>query len=181
MNTAKLIKKCANNNAKAQSILYEKYVGLLYSTVFRYIKNDVATEDVLLQAFLKIFNQIKEFKYINEKAFVGWMKKIAINESLMVIRKEFSSVYKVENVEEFENALTVTSEIIDEKELLETVEQLPDGYRTVFLLYVVDGYSHKEIAESLRITESTSRSQFFKARNLLQKKLSSYYGKAVGK
>lgn len=181
MNTEKLITKCAKNNAKAQSLLYEKYVGLLYSTVFRYIKNDAGAEDVLLQTFLKIFNQIKEFTYINEKAFIGWMKKIAINESLMVLRKEFSSIYKVENVEEFQDVFAVTPEIIDEKELLETVEQLPDGYRTVFLLYVVDGYSHKEIAESLSITEGTSRSQFYKARNLLQKKLSSYYGKAVGK
>lgn len=124
--------------------------------------------------------KLKDFRFVNEKAFVGWIKKIAINEVLMFKRKEFSPLYKVEQVEEAENLLTVSPEIMEEKELIELIEQLPEGYKTIFLLHVVDGYSHKEIGEKLDIAESTSRSQLFKARNLLQKKLKNYYGTALG-
>lgn len=180
MNLEKLIKKSTLGNSKAQKILYEKYIDIIYSIVFRYIKNEADVEDILLQSFFKIFGKLKDFQFVNEKAFVGWIKKIAINEALMFKRKEFSAMYKVEQIEELENLLSVSPEILEEKELIELIEQLPDGYKTVFLLHVVDGYSHKEIGENLNIAESTSRSQFFKARNLLQKKLGNYYGTALG-
>jgi RNA polymerase sigma-70 factor (ECF subfamily) len=180
VNIEKLIKRSAQGNSKAQKVLYEKYIGIIYAVVFRYLKNEADVEDILLQSYLKIFLKLKDFRFVNEKAFVGWIKKIAINEALMFKRKEFSAMYRVENVEDVENLLVVSPEIVEEKELIELIEQLPDGYKTVFLLHVVDGYSHKEIGENLNIAESTSRSQFFKARNLLQKKLGNYYGTAMG-
>lgn len=155
-------------------------MGLLFSSVIRYVPNEKDAEDILLQAFLKIFLKLKNFRFVNEKAFIGWIKKIAINEALMFKRKEFSALYKVEQLTEVEDSMAVSSETLEEKELMELIEQLPDGYKTVFLLHVVDGYSHKEIGEHLNIAEGTSRSQFFKARNLLQKKLGNYYGKAIG-
>lgn len=180
MNLEKLIKKSVQGSPKAQKIVYDRYIGLIYSVVFRYLKNETDVEDILLQSFLKIFQKLKDFQFVNEKAFVGWIKKIAINEALMFKRKKFSAMYKMEQVEEVENLLAVSPEILNEKELIELIEQLPDGYKTVFLLHVVDGYSHKEIGENLNIAEGTSRSQFFKARNLLQKKLENYYGTAMG-
>lgn len=180
MNVEKLIIKSSRGNSKAQKLLYERYIGILYSAVFRYLNNKADVEDILLPAFLKIFQKLKDFHFVNEKAFIGWIKKIAINETLMFKRKEFSAMYKVENLDEAENLLAVSPEITKEQELMELVEQLPDGYKTVFLLYVVDGYSHKEIGENLDIAESTSRSQFFKARNLLRKKLENNYGRALG-
>lgn len=180
LNNEKLIKKSIQGNSKAQKLLYEKYIGLLFSVVARYIKNESDAEDILLQSFYKIFQNLKGFNYVNEKAFVGWLKKIVINEALMFLRKEFSTVYKVEQLDDISETLSVSPELLEEKELIELIEQLPKGYRTVFLLHVVDGYSHKEIAENLSIAEATSRSQFFKARNLLQKKLGNYYGTAMG-
>jgi RNA polymerase sigma factor (sigma-70 family) len=180
LNTEKQIIKCIKGDSKAQKLLYEKYVGLLFSTVLRYLKNETDAEDIMLQAFLKIFSSLKEFQFINEQAFIAWMKKVAINEALMFKRKEFSMIYKLENIDEIQDLVQVSPEIVNERELIELIEQLPDGYRTVFLLHVVDGYSHKEIGESLKIAEGTSRSQFFKARNLLQKKLGDDYGKAIG-
>jgi RNA polymerase sigma-70 factor (ECF subfamily) len=98
----------------------------------------------------------------------------------MFLRADFRTVYKIEEISEIHQNKLVEVDEINEKELLETIELLPTGYRTVFLLYVVDGYSHKEIAEKLGITEGTSRSQFFKARNFLQQKLKQDYGKKCG-
>lgn len=180
MNTEKLIKQSTKGNPKAQKLLYGKYIGILYSTVHRYIKIENDVEDVLLQAFVKIFKKLNDFQFINEKAFIGWIKKVAINEALMFKRRGFSTVYTMEQVDEVPDSVAVLPDLVNERELIELIEQLPEGYRTVFLLHVVDGYSHKEIAENLNIAEGTSRSQFFKARNLLQKKLGGYYGKAIG-
>ena len=180
MNTEKLIRKSRQGNPKAQKVLYEKYIGILYSVIFRYVENNVDVEDILLQAFLKIFQKLEGFQFVNDKAFIGWIKKIAINEALMFKRKEYSSIYKMEHEEVKEDLLSVSPELLEEKELLELIEQLPAGYKTVFLLNVVDGYSHKEIAKNLNIAESSSRSQLLKARKLLQNKLGNYYGTAIG-
>jgi RNA polymerase sigma-70 factor (ECF subfamily) len=129
---------------------------------------------------MKIFTKLEDFKYINEKALIGWLKKIAVNEALMHLRADFRTIYKIEEISEIHSNNLVEADDFNEKDLLETIELLPAGYRTVFLLYVVDGYSHKEIAEQLGIAEGTSRSQFFKARNLLQQKLKQDYGKEFG-
>jgi len=180
LNNERLIKKSSQGNQRAQKILYEKYIGLLYSVVFRYVKSETDAEDILLQAYLKIFNKLKDFEYLNEKAFVGWIKRIAINEALMFKRKDFSALFKVEDLSAAGDLMAVSPDLVGENELIEIIGELPDGYRTVFLLHVVDGYSHKEIAKNLKIAESTSRTQFFKARNLLQKKLGNYYGTAMG-
>lgn len=181
LNTERLIRKSRQGNLKAQKALYEKYVGLLYSVVFRYLKNESDAEDILLQSFQKIFQKIDDFQYVNDNAFVGWIKKITINEALMFLRKDFRLVYKTEQLDVLnESTIKVAPEMMEEQDLIKLVEQLPQGYKMVFLLNVVDGYSHKEIAENLKIAESTSRSQLLKARNLLQKKLGDYYGNAMG-
>lgn len=180
MKTEKLIQKCCKGNARAQKALYEKYVGLLFSTANRYIKNKDGVEDILLKSFLKIFTKLTDLQFINEAAFIGWMKKIVINEILMQQRKEGNLVYVFEADFGIENKEIAMPDIFEEMELLESISQLPDGYKTVFLLYVVEGYSHKEIGELLNIAETTSRSQFFKARKLLQKQLSKTYEIKLG-
>lgn len=180
MNNSQLIEKCSKGNQKAQKAFFYQYVDLLYATINRYIKDTAAVDDILFQAMMKIFSKLEDFSYINEKALIGWLKKIAVNEALMHLRADFRTVYKIEEISETHRNNLVEVDEISEKDLLETIEMLPAGYRTVFLLYVVDGYSHKEIAEQLGIAEGTSRSQFFKARNLLQQKLKQDYGKAFG-
>ena len=180
MNTKQLIEKCSKGNEKAQKAFFYQHVDILYATINRYIKDSATVDDLLFQAMMRIFNKLKDFTYINESALVGWLKKIAVNEVLMHLRDDFRTVYKIEEISEIHTNDLVEVDEISEKDLLETIETLPAGYRTVFLLHVVDGYSHKEIALQLGIAEGTSRSQFFKARNLLRQKLKQDYGKAFG-
>ena len=180
MNSKELIEKCSKGNQKAQKAFYYSYVDILYATISRYIKEPSVIDDILFQGMMKIFNELENFNYINESALVGWLKRIMINEALMFLRADFRTLYKVEEISEINtNKLTAESQL-DEKEITEVINQLPDGYRTVFLLYVVEGYSHKEIADKLDIAEGTSRSQYFKARNLLQELLKHDYGKEFG-
>jgi len=180
VNSNQLIEKCSKGNQKAQKAFFDQYVDLLYATITRYVKDASTVDDILFQAMMKIFSKLKDFSYINEKALVGWLKKIAVNEALMYLRADFRTVYKIEEISEIHSNNLVEVDEISEKDLLETIELLPTGYRTVFLLHVVDGYSHKEIADQMGIAEGTSRSQFFKARNLLQQKLKQDYGKSFG-
>jgi RNA polymerase sigma-70 factor (ECF subfamily) len=177
VNSKQIIEKCSKGNQKAQKAFYYQYIDLLYSTINRYVKDTATLDDLLFQAMMKIFTKLEDFTYINEKALVGWLKKIAVNEALMHLRADFRTLYKIEEISEIENINLVEADNLNEKDLLETIEMLPAGYRTVFLLHVVEGYSHKEIAEQLGIAEGTSRSQFFKARSLLQQKLKKDYGK----
>ena len=169
MKTERLIKRCIKGERKSQKQFYETYCDVLYAVVLRYCNNKEESEDVLLQAFLKIFEALQHLRYINEMAFIGWLKKIVINEALLEKRKKLRQLYKVEFDNDCNNISYANADDYSEDELIEFVNRLPEGYRTVFLMYVVDGYSHKEIAIALDISENTSRSQFFKARKLLRK------------
>lgn len=171
MNTEKLINKCIGGDRKSQKLFFDTYSDLLYAVAKRYSKSTEESEDILLKAFLKIFNSLKSFNYLNEAALVGWLKKIAINEALMAKREGLKTLYKVEWEGGGFDEIQVVANEFSGNELVEVVNSLPEGYRTVFLMYVVDGYSHKEIATTLEISENTSRSQFFKARKLLREKL----------
>lgn len=180
MNSKQIIEKCLKGDQRAQKAFFYKYIDALYSTINRYIKDSETVDDLLHQAMMKIFINLNDFNYINEKALIGWLKKIAVNEALMYLRDDFRTVYKIEEISELHNDNLIEADELNEKDLLETIELLPVGYRTVFLLHVVDGYSHKEIATQLGIAEGTSRSQFFKARNLLQQKLKRDYENEFG-
>jgi len=180
VNSKQIIEKCSKGNQKAQKAFYYQYIDLLYSTINRYVKDSATVDDLLFQAMMKIFTKLEDFTYINEKALVGWLKKIAVNEALMHLRADFRTLYKIEEISEIDSNNLVEADDLNEKDILETIEKLPAGYRTVFLLHVVEGYSHKEIAVQLGIAEGTSRSQFFKARSLLQQKLKKDYGKEFG-
>jgi len=180
VNSKQIIEKCSKGNQKAQKAFYNEYIDLLYSTINRYVKDSATVDDLLFQAMMKIFTKLEDFTYINEKALVGWLKKIAVNEALMHLRADFRTLYKIEEISEIDSNNLVEADDLNEKDILETIEKLPAGYRTVFLLHVVEGYSHKEIAVQLGIAEGTSRSQFFKARSLLQQKLKKDYGKEFG-
>ncbi|MEZ5104716.1 MAG: sigma-70 family RNA polymerase sigma factor [Draconibacterium sp.] len=180
MNGKKLIENCGKGNAKAQKVFYYRYVDILYATIQRYVKDSAEIDDILYQGLMKIFDDLKNFNYINEAALVGWLKKIVINESLMFLRADFRTIYKVEEISEIDTNSLTSDDQLAENDLTEIINQLPDGYRTVFLLHAVDGYSHKEIAQQLAIAEGTSRSQYFKARNLLQQRLKNDYGKEFG-
>jgi RNA polymerase sigma-70 factor (ECF subfamily) len=148
------------------------YAPLMLSICKRYLKNNTDAEDVLLKGMFKIFSNIGQFK--GNGSFEGWMKRIVINEALMHLRKQknFNVEVEISNVQ-IPNQIEIDEQLILE-DLLRILDYLPTGYRTVFNLYVIEGYKHREIAEKLGISINTSKSQLILAkkrlRELLKKK-----------
>jgi len=166
-----IIKGCVKGKQRDQKALYERYNRLLRGVCLRYAKNDSEAEDILFEGFTVIFKKIKTFK--REGSFEGWMRKIMVHTAIDNYRRN-KKYYYYDLLEDNLNNVAFSVEIPDtftQQELLETIQELPLGYRTVFNLYVVEGYSHKEIADKLNITISTSKTQLMKAKRQLAKKL----------
>jgi len=164
--------------------LYESYSERLFLLVIRYVVSQFDAEEVLQRGFIKAYEGLDHFKYENEKATLGWLNQIMVNESLLFLREQkrmtLSDDHDLAN-----NSILFIPEIEVKLELescLRLVRNLPDGYRTVFNLYVIEGYSHKEIAKNLNISESASRSQLTRARHSLKQQLKSfdYEGERIG-
>lgn len=135
----------------------------------RYVKNLHDAEEAMLTGFFKFYKSIDKFVYMGDDSVSAWLKRIVVNECLMMLRQKGSISYS--NLEEETDVPATLSDGISVKELYQYIMELPEGYRTVFNLYAVEGYSHKEIGALLGIQEATSRSQLNKARSLLQKQL----------
>ncbi len=164
-----LIQHCIAGDNRAQKALYERYADKMFRVCYRYVKNEHDAEDLLVNGFLKVFNHLQNIEFRGERSLEAWIKRIMINESLMFLRRNnnFRNVDTSLVVNVGENA-TVTNDLAAE-EIYALILQLPIGYRTVFNLYVIEGFSHKEIAEKLDISENTSKSQLSKGRALLRK------------
>jgi RNA polymerase sigma-70 factor (ECF subfamily) len=161
-----IIKQCLKNDATAQKELYDTYKGVLFGICFRYMKNKEDAEDVFIEAFYKILSKIHKFK--GDGSFEGWMKRIVVNESLMALRKKNNLSMAVE-IMDFHNVEEKTA--LDDlllEDLMSAINELPVGYRTVFNLYEVDGFKHREIAEQLGISINTSKSQLILAKRRLR-------------
>jgi RNA polymerase sigma-70 factor (ECF subfamily) len=142
----------------------------MLSVCRQYVKNNDLAEEVMLTGFMKVFTYLHTYKA--QGSFEGWIRRIMVNESISQLRKDKKLEFKTET--EIENSLDHVAYIETELEVDEIqrmIDALPDGYKTVFVLYAVEGYKHSEIAELLQISESTSKSQLFKARKLLQSKV----------
>lgn len=165
-----LIEGCRRNNRQAQKAVYEKWAGKMMAVCCRYIKDRMEAEDVLVTSFTKVFERIGQYK--GEGSFEGWLRRVVVNEALTYLRRN-KSMYLETNLEEADHQPDwgVIGSALEADDLLTLVASLPSGYRMVFNLYAIDGYSHKEIAERLGITESTSKSQLSRARTFLQEKL----------
>lgn len=174
-----LIQGCQRGERKAQDLLYEKYCRAMLVIAMRYCDNQTEAEDVLQEAFLKIFRSIKKFEGRHEGSLTLWIKTIVVNSSISLNRKNKKHNYTTE-IEDYQ--LTDSSEgiYLDDEEMqnnsrvqkiMTALHKLPTGYRTVFNLYTIEGYSHNEIAEILDVSESTSKSQLSKARKYLRKVL----------
>lgn len=169
-NEEELIQACLKGDRKAQKDLYTRYASKMMGVCVRYIKNRDDAEDVLISAFMKIFEKLHTFQM--EGSFEGWIRRIMVNDCLMWIRKNKYMYVEVDaDQAPADPNLTVLENHLHEEELLAMIQQLPEGYRTVFNLYVIEGYSHKEIADLLSINENTSKSQLSRARVYLQKQL----------
>jgi RNA polymerase sigma-70 factor (ECF subfamily) len=165
-----LIKGCQKGQGKAQRALYELYHKRMFALCKRYLADAFEAEDAMINGFVKVFEHIGRYEAAG--SFEGWMKRIMVNESLCMIRKK--RMMHVE-IEEAEIAGTFASETVLEalatEDLMRLVESLPVGYRTIFNLYAIEGYTHQEIAGLLGISEGTSKSQLSRARWILQQQL----------
>jgi RNA polymerase sigma-70 factor (ECF subfamily) len=163
-----LIAECRKEKPRAQKKLYDRFSGKMFAVCMRYTKNRVDAEDVFQEGFVKVFQNINQLK--NSELLEAWMKRIFVHTALRFLDKRKLLVYP-ELVENYEHDLKYHFSPCDHNDMLCMISELPDGFRTVFNLYVIDGYSHQEIAQTLGIKESTSRSQLGRARQLLQQKL----------
>ena len=172
MKTTELIKRCKQKDPIAQELLYTKFSNQLYRTAFRYLKNQEEAEDVLIIALNTIFEKINRFEAKEEEySLEAWMKKIVINQSLMNLRKNHNFKLTTSLEEHTPSTSLPITDYSDAEEIYTLISELPTGYRTIFNLNIIEGYSHVEIAEMLGINVGTSRSQLYKAKEILKKKL----------
>jgi RNA polymerase sigma factor (sigma-70 family) len=176
-----LIHRIKQKERKAQEEFYKKYSPRMFRLIYRYIGNETDAGSILNMGFFKIFNKIDQLIYINDICFIAWMKKIMINESLMFLRQHCPCLDIDHYSDELYDAEDMSPDHRLKLEDYDTlIRHLPHELRTVFNLYAIDGFSHKEIAAELNIKESSSRVYLTRARVLLQKSLTelkSGYGK----
>lgn len=168
---AELFKRCRKGDSRGQKQLFDIFSDRFFRLAVRYVKEASEAEDIVMVTFVKIFENLKKFNYQDLKSFESWMYRILVNEALMTLRRKHNfHLRETLEVENPEHDLEFFQDT-DGEYLYQLILELPDGYRTVFNLYVVEGYDHREIAEMLGINESTSRSQLFKAKQLLKRKI----------
>lgn len=166
-----IIDKCRKGDRSAQKKLYDYLAPKMFAVCLRYMGDRMPAEDILQDGFITLFSKLDS--YSGEGSFEGWARKIFVNTALMSLRK--TDALKLSG--DLEEAGNLSSDIstqiqnIGYKEIMKIVMKLPDGYRTVFNMFVVEGFSHKEIAQALNISEVTSRSQLQRARMILQEKI----------
>ncbi len=164
-----LIEGCLRQNVKMQELLYKQYAPSMYAVVLRYAIDTHEANDILQEGFIKIFNYLPKFRF--ESSFIFWIRRIFIHEALKQKKLNWSKLVDTkEDTKSFDTEI-YQSESMTYNEILSLLSELPEGYRTIFQLYVIDDFSHKEIAEMLGVKEATSRSQLLQARNALRKKL----------
>lgn len=165
-----ILKRCKKNDKQAQAQLYNWLAPKLLGLCYRYLQNRDEAEDAMQDAFVKVFTSLDSYKAVG--SFEGWAKRIAANTALNTLRTKHKIYFE-------RNLLLVEAIEVEEEEarqlsaadIMQCLEQLPSGYRTIINMYLIDGFSHKEIAEKLGIAESSSRSQFARARQILMKQL----------
>ena len=169
MNETQLIEGCKQHNPKAQKALYDTYARKMMSVCLRYGSNRETAKDLLQEGFIKVFSAIGSFE--GSGSFEGWMRRIFVNTALEYLRKNdiLKESVEIDNTEVLQEVDYSAIERISADELMELIAELPPGFRTVFNMFAIEGYSHREIAETLNINESTSRSQYTRAKRLLQK------------
>ena len=166
-----VIEGCKKGSHKSFESLYKQYAGRLLSIALRYSFTTFEAEDILQDAFIKIFNSIKSYEY--KGSFEGWLKRIVVTTAINHYHKDKTKQSQSDSCyveDESEDVVDVISKMAAD-ELLDVIHTLPDGYRMVFNLYVIEGYTHKEIGDLLSISEGTSKSQLAKGRMLLKSKL----------
>jgi len=172
MEEKELILACVRGEKTAQHLLYKKFSSLVFGICLRYAKNKMEAEDTMQEVFVKIYQNLKDYQ--SAGSFEGWVRRIAVNAAITSYRKNLRGRFQdeIDDRSEYATSLIEHHDVdYTMEELMSCVQALPDGYRTVFNLYAVEGYKHKEIAEMLEIDDNTSKSQFSRAKGHLQKAL----------
>ena len=169
MDEKQLIEGCINGDRRAQKALYDKYSRRMMAVCLRYVKDMEDARDLLQEGFVKLYTNIS--KYSGEGSFDGWVRKIFVNNALERLRQNdiLKNADDINDIDYADIADESATEQMSSDEIMTFVRSLPDGFRTVFNLFAIEGYSHKEIGDKLNISESTSRSQYMRARKILQK------------
>lgn len=168
-NEVQLIKKATHNNREAQQMLYELHAPKMLSICRYYISDVQHAEEVMLNGFFKVFTKLNYFK--GEGSFEGWIRRIMVREAISFLRQQKKVEFVTDEIEVHDVQTSSINFQIDIDKIQQLIDNLPEGYRMVFIMYAIEGYKHSEIAELLNITEGTSKSQLFKARKLLQQQL----------
>lgn len=170
-----LIEGCRTGQRKAQELIYQLFAGKMMAVCMRYGKDRFEAEDMLQTGFIRMFDKIKDFK--NEGSFEGWLRRIMVNNCIEFYRKSLRMlpVSDTEITNVTEPAYEHTH--LEVKDLMQIISQLSPGYRIVFNMYAIEGYSHREIAKELGISEGTSKSQLARARNILKEYILNREGK----
>ena len=177
-NETKLIQRAAKQNREAQHVLYELHAPKMLSICRYYIKDVHQAEEVMLNGFFKVFKYLKTFK--SEGSFEGWMRRIMVREAISYLRQKKNIEFATEDdylEHDYANNIKTSIEVAEIQQL---IDSLPEGYKMVFVMYAIEGYKHSEIAELLNISEGTSKSQLFKARQMLQKKIKELNNNSYG-
>jgi RNA polymerase sigma factor (sigma-70 family) len=166
----RMVRGCVKGQPLHQEALYNLYYRKMFGVCLRYAPDRETAEDILQDGFVKVFKNIGSFE--GKGSLEGWIRRVIVNTALEMLRKK-SNMYPVVDIQQAANTdggWDIVS-LMSEQEILRMVQALPAGYRTVFNLYAIEGYSHKEIAERLNISEGTSKSQFARARQTLQESI----------
>jgi RNA polymerase sigma factor (sigma-70 family) len=173
----KIIKGCLDGDRRDQELLYRRHASKFYAVCLQYSGNDEEARDILQEGFIKIFENLGNYKY--EGSFEGWMRRIMVNTALEKYRSRHN-LYRVDDIDMIpEPDADPDNEDyagLDANDLLEIIRELPPKYKIVFNLYAIEGYSHKEISKMINISEGTSKSNLSRARVILQRRVGSYTG-----
>lgn len=173
-----LLRDCRKGKSSAQQSFYERFAPKMLGVCIRYIHDREEAEHVMIGGMVKVFDKLDQ--YSGEGSLEGWVRRIMVNESLMYIRKNKNMSLEVDVQQaEFEPNYQTLESSLEAADLLSMIAELPVGYRTVFNLYAIEGYNHKEIAETLGINVNTSKSQLSRARKLLQANLAALQEKEL--
>ena len=171
MTKDEIVAGCLKGKRKAQEELYNLYGSRMFGVCLRYTQNRMEAQDVLQEGFVKVFKNIESFKNLGENSLGNWIKRIMVNTAINFLRDQKKHRYMMDvdiadnmSDETEDDFFTELISLVSTDEILEIVQKLPNGYRMVFNLFAIEGYSHAEIADELRISVNTSKTQLFKAR-----------------
>lgn len=170
MNDSTLVKKCIDGDQRAQRTLFEKFAPKMLGVCLRYAKEQTQAEDVLQDGFVKVFTKLEGYK---GGSLEGWIRRIMVNTSLDQIRKNHKFQDNID-IDQVDYKVTDNGFILEglmAEDLMKLISSMPDGYRVVFNMFAIEGYSHKDIAKELGVSENTSKSQYSRARAFLKTKL----------